>query len=196
MPICRKIVHDSTFDTGFDWIFDWIFGRSIHTFHSTERQVRCEQDGTWGGPWRLDREFDKRPGQSTVENVNSFNWWYNVLSGGFFGAITASFLCVCSERIPAKLSLGGRSKCACGRQLRWGENTPILGWLRSRGVASCCGVRIPRRYLYSEIFLAGAWAAAGGFWGSSIVLSGSIGLASAVAVLAATWRRDANQSAL
>lgn len=139
---------------------------------------------------RWSEGFDKSQSWCTIENVGSFIWWYDFLSGGIIGAITASFLCVCSERIPAGLSLGGRSKCVCGRQLSWGENTPIIGWVRSRGVASCCKVRIPKRYLYSEAFLAVTWAMAGGFWGTNKLLSVVIGVVSAGIVLLATWRRE------
>jgi hypothetical protein len=50
--------------------------------------------------------------------------WLGVLYGAFLGGCLASFGCVVSERVPAGLSIGGRSVCACGRQLKVRENIP------------------------------------------------------------------------
>lgn len=79
-----------------------------------------------------------------------------VLFGAVLGACLASFGCVVAERLPRRESLGGRSHCACGRQLHAYENVPILGWLALRGRTRCCGVRLPARYLIAEVGLA-AW---------------------------------------
>lgn len=70
------------------------------------------------------------------------------------GACIASFCCVVAERVPQRRSLGGRSACACGRQLRAYENVPIVGWLALRGRARCCGTRLPAYYVLSEAGLA------------------------------------------
>lgn len=83
------------------------------------------------------------------------------LFGAVLGAVLASFGCVVSERRAAGLSIMGRSKCACGRQLTVLENIPIVGWLRARGQSSCCGVKLPARYLVAEL----ASAAGGGVVG-------------------------------
>jgi leader peptidase (prepilin peptidase) / N-methyltransferase len=56
-----------------------------------------------------------------------------------------------------------RSRCsACGHQLAWHENIPLLGWLRLRGRCSACGTRISARYPLIELatgllFAAIAW---------------------------------------
>jgi leader peptidase (prepilin peptidase) / N-methyltransferase len=56
-----------------------------------------------------------------------------------------------------------RSRCsACGHQLAWHENIPVLGWLRLRGRCSACGTRISARYPLIELatgvlFAAIAW---------------------------------------
>ncbi len=56
-----------------------------------------------------------------------------------------------------------RSACpACGHQLAWHENLPVLGWLRLRGRCSSCGTRISARYPLVELatgalFFAIAW---------------------------------------
>jgi leader peptidase (prepilin peptidase)/N-methyltransferase len=56
-----------------------------------------------------------------------------------------------------------RSRCpACGHELRWFENIPVLSWLWLKGKCSACGVRISARYPLVEIatgalFAAVAW---------------------------------------
>jgi hypothetical protein len=115
----------------------------------------------------------------TVYPVTSFDLWYNACSWAVFGAITASFLCVVGERVPRGMSIGGRSHCVCGRQLRWRENLPILGYLTSRGVARCCGARIPRFYLIAELLLAAAWALAGAAWSTNPLTAVTIAAVSA-----------------
>lgn len=111
--------------------------------------------------------------------MSAFDWWYAGGNGFLFGALTASFLCVVGERLPRGLSIGGRSHCVCGRQLRWRENIPVIGWVRCRGVAPCCGSTIPRFYVVAEISLGLAWA--GAFMLTQVHLFAGI----AVAVLAA-----------
>lgn len=59
------------------------------------------------------------------------------------GAATGSFIGVVICRVPAGRSIGGRSTCVCGRQLRAWENVPVLAWLALRGKARCCGAPIP-----------------------------------------------------
>lgn len=121
--------------------------------------------------------------------MSGIGWWYDAILGGVLGALTASFLCVCSERLPKGESIGGRSMCACGRQLRWRENIPIFGWLLCKGTARCCRAKIPPRYVWAETFLAIAWAGAGLLSGT--VPTGALLLAagSAAAVLGTTWQR-------
>lgn len=82
--------------------------------------------------------------------VELFVFWG--LFGAALGAVLASFGCVVSERRARKLSILGRSACACGRQLTVLENVPIFGWLRAGGVSGCCGGKLPVRYLLAEIF--------------------------------------------
>ncbi len=44
------------------------------------------------------------------------------------------------------------SRCpACGHQIRWFENIPVLSWLALRGKCSACGTRIGVRYPLVEI---------------------------------------------
>lgn len=99
--------------------------------------------------------------------MSGIGWWYDALCAGVLGALTASFLCVCVERIPKGMGIGGRSRCACGRQLRWNENIPLVGWLRVSGVSRCCGVKLPGAYVIAEGVLFIAWGAAGALAGTS-----------------------------
>ena len=57
-----------------------------------------------------------------------------------FGACVGSFLNVVIWRLPqedpSKRSVTGRSYCpACGAQIQWRDNVPVLGWLLLRGRA-------------------------------------------------------------
>lgn len=99
------------------------------------------------------------PGIRTVVRME-YHPLFVALFGAFFGAITASFLCVVAERVPNGRGIGGRSTCACGRQLRNRENIPIVGYLRTGGVASCCGAILPPVYLWAELALTISWAVA------------------------------------
>lgn len=74
-----------------------------------------------------------------------------LVCGFFLGAAIASFLGVVIERVPKKESIMGRSHCACGRQLKWYENVPVIGWLVVGGKTRCCKSRIPVWYFISEL---------------------------------------------
>jgi leader peptidase (prepilin peptidase) / N-methyltransferase len=55
-----------------------------------------------------------------------------------------------------------RSRCsACGHQLAWHENIPLLGWLRLRGKCSACGTKISARYPLVELATGALFAAIG-----------------------------------
>ena len=48
-----------------------------------------------------------------------------------------------------------RSRCpACGHQIAWHENLPLLGWLRLKGRCSACGTQISARYPIVELVTA------------------------------------------
>jgi len=54
------------------------------------------------------------------------------------------------------------SRCpACGHQIRWYENIPLLSWLALRGKCSACGARISVRYPLIELATAALFAACG-----------------------------------
>lgn len=98
------------------------------------------------------------------------------------GASLASFLCVAAERAPRGLSINGRSKCVCGRQLQvWRngrpENVPIAGWLAARGRTDC-GTTLPAVYLSTEV------VAAVGFTAAAVLLP-TLGALAGFAVISA-----------
>lgn len=60
-----------------------------------------------------------------------------------------------------------RSRCpACGHQIRWYENIPVLGWLLLRGRCSACKTRISARYPIVELVTGGLFAACAAHFGA------------------------------
>jgi leader peptidase (prepilin peptidase)/N-methyltransferase len=56
------------------------------------------------------------------------------------------------EALPRYTLHSPRSACpACGHQLAWHENLPLLGWLRLKGRCSSCGTKISARYPLLEL---------------------------------------------
>lgn len=82
-------------------------------------------------------------------------WW--TLVGLFVG----SFLNVCIHRLPKpgmSVWRPRRSHCpACGRQLTWSENVPLISWLLQVGRCRGCRWPIPWRYPLVEALTAGLW---------------------------------------
>ncbi len=76
-----------------------------------------------------------------------------------FGLAIGSFLNVCIVRLPAGRSIfRPRSACpACGRQLRWYENVPVLSFLALRGRCLGCKAAIPVRYPLVELATGMIW---------------------------------------
>jgi len=83
------------------------------------------------------------------------SWFWGIFAF-LLGGVIASFLGVVGERLPRHETLGGTSHCVCGEKLGAG-NVPIFGWLFLRGRASCCGAKIPARYVLTEAGLALVW---------------------------------------
>ena len=76
-----------------------------------------------------------------------------VLALSAFGLAVGSFLNVCIYRLPRDQSVvAPRSSCpACGRDLKWFENVPVLGWLLLRGRCRTCRGRISSLYPIVEV---------------------------------------------
>ena len=80
------------------------------------------------------------------------------------GAVIGSFLNVVIVRLPRNESLvAPRSRCrACGTELYWFDNIPVLSFLALRGCCRACGAAISWRYpaiegLTALLFAAAAW---------------------------------------
>lgn len=86
------------------------------------------------------------------------------------GAIIGSFLNVCIYRWPAEQSvIRPRSRCpACGEQIRWYDNIPVVSWLWLRGACRYCGAPISVQYPIIELAVAVIWLGAVIRFGPSI----------------------------
>ena len=72
---------------------------------------------------------------------------------GFIGLFIGSFINVVAIRsVKRKSWIKGRSNCfSCGSGIPIYRNMPVVGWLIGLGKSSCCGEKIPARYIYVEI---------------------------------------------
>lgn len=85
--------------------------------------------------------------------------WYVALFSALMGGVLGSFLNVVVYRVPAGVSLNGRSACPkCGHAIRPWHNVPVFGWLWLRGKCYDCGNPIAWRYPAVEAFTAAAFA--------------------------------------
>ena len=91
--------------------------------------------------------------------------WIWVLFSGMTGACIASFIGLCTDRLPhtrkwradydGRVNLSAPSKCdSCGHRLGFLPLIPILGWLLCRGTCPHCGARVPYRYPLMEAIVA------------------------------------------
>lgn len=88
---------------------------------------------------------------SSAGEYESMPLWLLVASSAALSAVLASFFTLAGERTARGETLGGRSHCACGRQLEGYENLPVLGFLTAGGSARCCGSKLPISYLVGEL---------------------------------------------
>src|SRR5262245_34692680 len=93
--------------------------------------------------------------------------WFNsdfllTLPSGFWavvvfvvGSMVGSFANVCIHRLPRGESVvRPPSHCpACGANIRWWHNIPILSWILLRGRCAHCGAPIAWRYPVVELLL-------------------------------------------
>jgi prepilin signal peptidase PulO-like enzyme (type II secretory pathway) len=72
-----------------------------------------------------------------------------------FGAISASFIGVISERVYTGQSWKkGRSKCnSCRETLEGKDLIPVFSWLLYRGRCRRCKVKLPARYVFFEVLM-------------------------------------------
>ena len=100
---------------------------------------------------------------------------------GLFGLVIGSFLNVVAHRVPAGRSVvSPPSACpACGHQIRWYDNIPVLSWFLLRGRCRDCGARISPRYPLIE-------AATGLLFAATYLVVGLLWVLPAYLVFAAT----------
>ena len=95
------------------------------------------------------------------ESFKSSPPWYLASMGFILGGVLASFLGVVIYRTPRGIGLGGRSTCACGRQLKVYENIPVIAWIAFKGQTRCCKERIPTYLFVYEALVSLAMMGAG-----------------------------------
>ena len=86
------------------------------------------------------------------------------LAVGLLGLVIGSFLNVCIYRIPRNLSIvSPRSRCtACGHELAWYENLPVVSYVVLRGKCRSCGAPFSVMYPLVELTTAAVFEA--GYW--------------------------------
>ena len=74
-----------------------------------------------------------------------------------FGLMVGSFLNVCIYRLPRRESIVfPASHCtACGKEIQWYQNLPVLSWLFLRGRCANCGEGISIIYPFVELLTGG-----------------------------------------
>ena len=123
----------------------------------------------------------------------------------FFGLLAGSLLNVVITRLPVMrrralqidvdqqhrqrfdLLLPGSHCPACGTAVPPWRNIPIISWLLQRGIAVCCGARIPFRYLCCELLIPILFAVVGWLytdWLTALTVAFSLMAAVAAALLA------------
>jgi leader peptidase (prepilin peptidase)/N-methyltransferase len=123
--------------------------------------------------------------------------WPDAVLAGILGLLVGSFLNVVIYRIPKMMERQWAAECAeyaatagiaapaavqtevfnlsqprsrcqaCGHQLRWYENIPVLSYVFLRGQCSSCGVGISARYPLVELFTAGLFFFCVQHWGAT-----------------------------
>ncbi|CAI8166798.1 MAG: prepilin peptidase [Prochlorococcus sp.] len=78
------------------------------------------------------------------------------------GACIGSFINVVAWRLPRKESLvwPGSHCTRCGKDVRWHDNLPVIGWFQLGGHCRDCNASIPFRYPAVEALSAGLWLTA------------------------------------
>ena len=90
--------------------------------------------------------------------MNLLPLWYSDGLVALFGLLFGSFLNVIIYRVPAKISLMGRSYCPkCSHLIRGWHNIPVFAWFFLKGKCHDCKAPISWRYPAVEFIHAAAW---------------------------------------
>jgi leader peptidase (prepilin peptidase)/N-methyltransferase len=101
------------------------------------------------------------------------------------GAVIGSFLNVCIYRLPlGKSIVWPASACeACGRELSWYENLPIVSWAALGARCRTCKAPLSIRHPIIEAIAAVMFGAAAWYYGPTILLASRLVLGCALIVL-------------
>jgi leader peptidase (prepilin peptidase)/N-methyltransferase len=104
---------------------------------------------------------------------------FGVVVAALFGAVIGSFLNACIYRIPRGQSIvqPGSSCGACGHELTWYENIPVVSYVALLGRCRACQAPIATRYIVVEIATAATFAAAWWYYGPGALLASRLFLA-------------------
>ena len=108
-----------------------------------------------------------------------------IVIAGLFGAVIGSFLNVCIYRLPIGRSVvwPGSACGACGHQLAWFENIPIVSYFALRGRCRACRAPFSIRYPLVEALTAVMFAAAWWYYGPTALLASRLLFGGALIVL-------------
>ena len=108
-----------------------------------------------------------------------------IVIAGLFGAVIGSFLNVCIYRLPIGRSVvwPGSACGACGHQLAWFENIPIVSYFALRGRCRACRAPFSIRYPLVEALTAVMFAAAWWYYGPGALLASRLLFGGALIVL-------------
>jgi leader peptidase (prepilin peptidase)/N-methyltransferase len=108
-----------------------------------------------------------------------------VVLAAVFGAVIGSFLNVCIHRLPRGLSVvRPASACpACGHELTWYENIPLISYAALRGRCRRCRVPISWRYPFIEVLTSLVFAVAVWWYGPGWLLVSRLVLACSLVAL-------------
>ncbi len=108
-----------------------------------------------------------------------------VVIAALFGAVIGSFLNACIYRLPRGRSIvtPGSACGACGHQLAWFENIPILSYAFLRGRCRACGAPIAGQYIIVELLATAMFAAAWWYYEPGALLASRLLLGCLLIVL-------------
>jgi leader peptidase (prepilin peptidase)/N-methyltransferase len=110
---------------------------------------------------------------------------FGLIAAGAFGAIVGSFLNVCIYRVPlGKSIVWPASGCpACGRELSWYENIPVVSFLALRARCRTCQAPISIRYPLVEALTSALFVCAWWYYGPGPLLASRLVFGCALIVL-------------
>src|SRR5262245_59986351 len=124
-------------------------------------------------------------GASGKRSARVMNDVLQIVFAGLVGAVIGSFLNVCIYRLPRRRSVvWPPSACAaCGDELSWFDNVPLVSYAALRGRCRSCKAPISVQYPIVEAVTALMFAFAWWYYGPGIALASRLVLGCALIVL-------------